>query len=108
MRATAIRALDLRFPLPPGAGSDSVHSNPIYSLATCVLETNGELRGTGFSLTLGEGNDLVCAAIGYYAKYLVGEDIDEVMGSLGERWHAWANDSQLRWLVIRLLNSLVY
>ena len=56
------------------------------------------MSGTGFSLTLGAGNDLVCGAIRQYAKYLVGADVEEVMESLGERWHAWANDGQLRWL----------
>jgi len=98
MRITAVRSLDLRFPLPPGAGSDAIHSNPVYSLATCALDTDAEVSGTGFSLTLGAGNDLVCGAIRQYAKYLVGADVDEVMESLGERWHAWANDGQLRWL----------
>ena len=56
---TTIEHNDLRFPLPEGAGSDAVHTDPEYSLAVTALRTDRGLRGTGFVLTLGAGNRLV-------------------------------------------------
>jgi len=29
----SITAIDARFPLPEGAGSDAVHSSPVYAMA---------------------------------------------------------------------------
>ena len=51
---------DARFNLQPGEGADAVHSNPVYSYAVTLLETTTGLVGTGLTLTLGNGNNLVC------------------------------------------------
>lgn len=90
--------IDLRFPLPQGAGSDALHTDPVYSLATCVLHADDGSLGTGFTLTLGEGNDLVCEAIRHYEEVLRGVDVAELMSDLGVRWHGLANEGQFRWL----------
>ena len=60
----SISAYDARFPLPEGAGTDSVHTNSEYSLGVTLLESQNGLCGSGITLTLGEGNRLVCEAIG--------------------------------------------
>lgn len=52
-----ISIADIRYTLPSGAGSDAVHVNPQYCLATTRLECESSLTGTGFVLTLGKGND---------------------------------------------------
>ncbi len=98
MKIETLSAVDLRFPLPSGAGSDAVHTNPIYSLATCVARGGNGLVGTGFTLTLGAGNDLVCAAIEHYAARIRGVEVSKIMDDLGRWWHLLANDSQFRWL----------
>lgn len=101
MPGTVIRrveAWDLRFPLPAGAGSDASHVDPVYSLAVCLITTADGVRGTGITLTLGAGNDLVARAIGEYARSLVGLDVEATVGRLGRWWAGLADDPQLRWL----------
>ena len=75
---------DIRYPLEDGAGSDAIHLNPHYSYAVTNLQDDSGHVGTGFAFTLGEGNDLVCQAASFYAKQLIGNDIEEVMsGGMG-------------------------
>lgn len=93
-----VEVWDLRFPLPSGAGSDARHTDPVYSLAVCVLETHDGLRGTGITLTLGAGNDLVAAAAGHLADGLVSADVESIVRGLGAWWSDRADHAQLRWL----------
>src|SRR3984957_10120712 len=93
-----IAAFDMRYPLPPGAGSDAVHTNPEYSLAVTYLGTAGTGFGTGITLTLGEGNRLVCDAIELLARPLVGREIEEVMAEFGKVSRQIADDPAMRWL----------
>jgi len=92
-----ISSQDARFELPEGAGADSVHLAPMYSFAVTRLESDAGV-GVGLVLTLGEGNDLVCAAIEQLAASLVGREIEEVMAEFGSVFHRLANHHQLRWL----------
>lgn len=94
----SIEAVDARFPLPPGAGSDAMHIAPVYAMALTHLKTDGEITGVGLALTLGEGNRLVCEAIRMLAQPLVGQPIDEIMARFGAVAQAMANDPALRWL----------
>ena len=66
----SISTQDARFPLPSGAGTDSVHTNSEYCLAVTLLKSQKNLQGTGITLTLGDGNRLVCDAIDLLAKSL--------------------------------------
>lgn len=93
-----IAAFDMRYPLPPGAGSDAVHTNPEYSFAVTYLGTADKGFGTGITLTLGEGNRLVCDAIELLASPLVGRQIEQVMAEFGKVSRQIANDPALRWL----------
>jgi L-fuconate dehydratase len=89
---------DARFQLEPGAGSDAVHSSPEYSFAVCYLTLDNGLRGTGLVLTMGEGNDLVCATIEKLVSQLIGKDIEELMSAFSNTFRALADDPHLRWL----------
>jgi L-fuconate dehydratase len=94
-----ITVSDVRYPLPPGAGSDAVHTAPEYCLAvTQLVSAGGQVSGTGFALTLGEGNKLVCDAIEMLARPLKGRQIDELMASFGRTACELANHPMLRWL----------
>jgi L-fuconate dehydratase len=94
-----ITVSDLRYPLPSGAGSDAVHTEPEYCLAvTQLISLGGNISGTGFALTLGEGNRLVCEAIEILARPLRGRPIDELMADFGSTARQLANDPMLRWL----------
>ncbi|MDO8539718.1 MAG: enolase C-terminal domain-like protein [Opitutaceae bacterium] len=93
---TSIR--DARFPLGSGHGSDAIHQDPVYSYAATLLRDDGGRTGSGLAFTLGEGNQLVCAAAEFYARQLVGQDIEEIMAGFGGRQKAMADAHQFRWL----------
>ena len=89
---------DVRYELGNGAGSDAIHTTPIYAYAVCKLETEGELEGIGLAFTLGTGNNLVCEAIKYLAKHVEGKEINELMSDFGATFKAMADDPNFRWL----------
>jgi len=101
MPDAAIRSVstyDARFPLPAGAGTDSVHTNSEYSFAVTSLMGENGVRGTGIALTLGNGNNLVCEAIEMLTKPLAGTAIEELMADFGRVSRKLADDPSLRWL----------
>lgn len=89
---------DVRFTLGPGEGSDAVHSSPQYSFAVTRLYCARGLTGTGLTLTLGAGNEVVCRTIDLLAPEIVGRDIEELMAGFGGTFRAMADHHQLRWL----------
>ena len=97
-RIIALESRDVRFPLPEGAGSDSIHSGSEYAFATTLIRTEQETFGTGIALTLGNGNQLVCSAIEMLGQKLMGCYVEELMANFGEMSRQLANDPQLRWL----------
>ena len=97
-RIGSLQARDVRFPLAPGEGSDSVHSGSEYAFATTLLGCEGKIFGSGIVLTLGQGNELVCEAIAMLGKSLVGRDIEELMADFGTISRQLAQHPQLRWL----------
>jgi L-fuconate dehydratase len=72
----SIAAVDARFSLPEGAGSDAVHTSPVYAMSLTYLKTEGGPTGVGLALTLGDGNRLVCEAIRMLARPLIGQPIE--------------------------------
>ena len=94
----SVSTRDARFPLPPGAGTDAVHTNSEYCLAVTLLKSGRGLCGTGIALTLGEGNRLVCDAIDLLARPLAGLEIEELMADFGAMSRGLADDPSLRWL----------
>jgi L-fuconate dehydratase len=97
-RIISLETRDVRFPLHKGAGSDAVHSGSEYAFATTLLASDSDLYGTGIVLTLGQGNQLVCEAIGLLGKSLVGQGIEELMADFGAVTQRLAQHPQLRWL----------
>jgi L-fuconate dehydratase len=89
---------DARFPLAPGEGVDSIHSNPVYSYAVTLLQSDHGHVGSGLAFTLGGGNELVCGAIQALAEPLVGQDIETVMANFGRLQRGMAEHPQYRWL----------
>ena len=94
----SVSSYDARFPLPPGAGTDSVHTNSEYSLGVTLLTSQHGIGGTGITLTLGEGNRLICEAIEMLARPLVGMPIEELMADFGTVSRKLSDDPSLRWL----------
>ncbi|WP_223551653.1 enolase C-terminal domain-like protein [Aestuariivivens sp. NBU2969] len=89
---------DSRFELGNGAGSDAIHTTPIYAYAVCKFKTDTNLEGIGLAFTLGTGNNLVCEAIKYLARHIEGKEINELMSNFGETYKTMAEDPNFRWL----------
>jgi L-fuconate dehydratase len=97
-RITSLETRDVRFALEQGAGSDAIHSGAEYAFATTLLGSDENVFGTGIVLTLGLGNQLVCEAIEYLGKELIGWEIEELMAGFGGVAQKLAKHPQLRWL----------
>jgi len=96
---TGVRVHDIRFPTSLDAdGSDAMNKDGDYSAAYVILETDGDLRGHGFTFTIGRGNDLCTEAARQRAQPLIGRDVDSLLDDLGGIYRELASDSQLRWL----------
>src|SRR5271155_5692624 len=89
---------DARYPIGHGHGSDAIHRDPVYSYAVTQLRDDKGRIGTGLAFTLGEGNQLVCAAAQFYAQRLVARPIEDVMADFGVLQRALADEQQFRWL----------
>ena len=75
MKITDFSVLDLRFPTSKDqVGSDAVHTDPDYSAAYVILETEGGLEGHGLTFTIGRGNEVCAAAIEAFRHLVVGRD----------------------------------
>ncbi len=94
----SITTRDARYEIGSGHGSDAIHKDPIYSYAVTQLKDDSGLEGTGLAFTLGEGNDLVCRAAGFYAAQLEGKEIEEIMHDFGRLQKEMADEQQFRWL----------
>lgn len=98
IRIRGVQERDLRFPLDGGSGTDAVHAVHEYAFAVTRLCTDSRAEGTGFALTLGRGNELVCRIVSWFGEALVGREIEEVMASFGALSRRLADDPELRWL----------
>lgn len=97
----AMRTDDVRFPTSTALdGSDAMNPDPDYSAAYVRIETDDpdEHVGHGFVFTIGRGNDVQLAGIDSLRPYVVGRDVEEILGDMGGFWKSLVHDSQLRWL----------
>jgi L-fuconate dehydratase len=94
----SVSTRDARYPIGHGHGSDAIHKNPIYSYAVTELHDDKGRTGVGLAFTLGEGNQLVCEAAGFYARRLVGRSIQDLMAGFGALQRTLADEQQFRWL----------
>src|SRR6202162_2283369 len=97
-RITSLEKRDVRFPLEQGAGSDTLPSGAEYAFAATLLGTGSNVFGTGIVLTLGLGNQLVCEAIKWLGKALIGQEIEELMADFGTVAQKLSQHPQLRLL----------
>lgn len=96
---TGVRIVDLRFPTSrEQIGSDAVNTDPDYSAAYCVLETDSELEGHGLTFTLGRGTELVTGALKHLARFAVGRRLEEITADLNGFYRVLIGDTQFRWL----------
>ncbi len=100
VKITAARSYDIRFPTSRTLdGSDAMNTDPDYSAAYLILQTNREgLEGHGLTFTIGRGNDLCCTAVQMIAEKIIGRDLEQLFENPGAFWSEITGDSQLRWL----------
>jgi len=98
---TAVDTFDIRFPTSLSLdGSDAMNPDPDYSAAYLIVRTDAGdgLEGHGFVFTIGRGNDVQTAALEALKPYLIGQDVDALLGDMGAASQRLIGDSQLRWL----------
>ncbi|MFT4044401.1 MAG: enolase C-terminal domain-like protein [Gordonia sp. (in: high G+C Gram-positive bacteria)] len=97
---TGYEVCDLRFPTSLNAdGSDAMNKDGDHSAAYVELLTDDpDLKGAGFTFTIGRGNEVVVQAIRSKVGPLIGARLDDVIGDLGATYRLLASDSQLRWI----------
>ena len=96
---TRVRVIDLRFPTSlHHIGSDAVNTDPDYSAAYCILETDGGLAGHGLTFTLGRGTELVVSALHSLSRRLPGRTLESITSDLNGFYLEVTGDTQFRWL----------
>lgn len=97
---TSVTTHDVRFPTSLSMdGSDAMNKDGDYSAAYVVIHTDDpDLKGYGFTFTIGRGNDLCVEAARQRGIPLVGLDVDGSLADLGGLYRMLKSDSQLRWL----------
>jgi len=94
-------ARDIRFPTSRTLdGSDAMNTDPDYSAAYVVLETDHPdgLAGHGLTFTIGRGTELCVAAVHLLAHHVVGRNLEDIASDMAAFWRGLVADSQLRWL----------
>jgi L-fuconate dehydratase len=99
MKIVSVTAKDIRFPTSRSLdGSDAMHTDPDYSAAYVILNTDSGYEGHGMTFTIGRGNELCVAAIESLGTLLVGRTLADMTANMGAFWHTLVSDSQFRWL----------
>lgn len=99
-KITSVTSHDVRFPTSLTMdGSDAMNKDGDYSAAYVVVHTDDpNLKGYGFTFTIGRGNDLCVEAARQRGLALVGRDVEAAVADLGGVYRDLASDSQMRWL----------
>jgi L-fuconate dehydratase len=95
-----IDVVDVRFPTSLDLdGSDAMNKDGDYSAGYVVLTTDDpDLRGYGFTFTIGRGTDVVVLAARQQAERLIGFDVATMLSDMSAVYRELTSDSQLRWL----------
>ncbi|MEU9823277.1 enolase C-terminal domain-like protein [Pseudonocardia alni] len=100
-RITELDVIDLRFPTSREKdGSDAMNPDPDYSAAYVVLRTDAGdgLEGHGFTFTIGQGNEIVCAAIEALRHIVIDRDTAGLFGGMGAFYREVTSPNQMRWI----------
>lgn len=99
MRITGISTFDVRFPTARDqVGSDTLHVDPNYSAAYCIVETDAAHCGHGLTFTIGRGNEVCVAAMEALKPLVVGRTLESITADMAGFWRSLTQDSQLRWI----------
>ncbi|XP_078543579.1 mitochondrial enolase superfamily member 1 isoform X2 [Lissotriton helveticus] len=99
IRSLSVR--DVRFPTSREQhGSDAMHTDPDYSAAYVIIETDAAdgLKGHGLTFTLGKGTEVVVCAVDALSAHLVGRDLKDIVSNFRDFYRQLTSDGQLRWI----------
>ncbi|MBN3315666.1 ENOF1 enolase, partial [Atractosteus spatula] len=98
-KITKLSVSDVRFPTSlEQHGSDAMHTDPDYSVAYVVIETEGGLKGYGLTFTLGKGTEIVVCAVQALSSLVIGKDSEEIVNDFRSFYRLLTSDGQMRWL----------
>jgi L-fuconate dehydratase len=98
-KITNVRVVDVRFPTSRHQiGSDAVNTDPDYSAAYCILETDAGVEGYGLAFTLGHGTELCVLALEYLAQFVRDRNLSSLTDDTVAFSRQLTEDSQFRWL----------
>ncbi|KAM8880881.1 mitochondrial enolase superfamily member 1 isoform 1-T1 [Synchiropus picturatus] len=98
-KIVSLTVRDVRFPTSlEQHGSDAMHTDPDYSAAYVVLDSDCGLRGFGLTFTLGKGTEIAVSAVEALAGLVVGKCLQEIVGDFRGFYRLLTSDGQMRWL----------
>lgn len=100
-KITGLSVKDVRFPTSLGQhGSDAMHTDPDYSAAYVVIETDAEdaIKGYGLTFTLGKGTEIVVCAVKALSHLVVGRNLEDIVTNFRDYYRELTSDGQLRWI----------
>ncbi|XP_069813821.1 mitochondrial enolase superfamily member 1 isoform X1 [Dendropsophus ebraccatus] len=114
-KITGLSVKDVRFPTSLGQhGSDAMHTDPDYSAAYVVIETDAAdaVKGYGLTFTLGKGTEIVVCAVNALSHLVVGRNLEDIVTNFRAFYRQLTSDGQLRWIgpekgVVQLATSAV-
>uniref|UniRef100_A0A3B3UVW3 Mitochondrial enolase superfamily member 1 n=1 Tax=Poecilia latipinna TaxID=48699 RepID=A0A3B3UVW3_9TELE len=74
------------------------HTDPDYSAAYVVLDTDSGLKGFGLTFTLGKGTEIVVRAVQALAGLVVGKSLQDIVSNFRDFYRLLTSDGQMRWL----------
>uniref|UniRef100_A0AAY5EKP9 Mitochondrial enolase superfamily member 1 n=1 Tax=Electrophorus electricus TaxID=8005 RepID=A0AAY5EKP9_ELEEL len=99
---------DVRFPTSlEQHGSDAMHSDPDYSVAYVVVETDADLKGYGLTFTVGRGTEIVVCAVEALSSLVIGKTLEEIVTDFSAFYRLLTSDGQMRWVNWPLWKLLV-
>ncbi|KAM4606609.1 mitochondrial enolase superfamily member 1 isoform 1-T1 [Polymixia lowei] len=104
---------DVRFPTSlEQHGSDAMHTDPDYSVAYVVIDTDHGMKGYGLTFTVGRGTEIVVCAVEALSGLVVGKSLEEIVSDFRGFYRLLTSDGQMRWIgpekgVIQLATAAV-
>ncbi|XP_026792623.3 mitochondrial enolase superfamily member 1 [Pangasianodon hypophthalmus] len=96
---TKLTVSDVRFPTSlEQHGSDAMHTDPDYSVAYVVLDTDTSLKGYGLTFTVGRGTEIVACAVEALSSLVIGKTLEEIVIDFRGFYRLLTNDGQMRWI----------
>ncbi|XP_030635854.1 mitochondrial enolase superfamily member 1 isoform X1 [Chanos chanos] len=99
IKITGLTVSDVRFPTSQEHhGSDAMHTDPDYSAAYVVLETDAALKGYGLTFTVGRGTEIVVCAVEALSGLVIGKTLEEIVNDFRGFYRILTSDGQMRWI----------